>query len=190
LQPFGFAGGLYDAETGLVRFGARDYEAETGRWAAKDPIRFGGGQNVYAYVRGNPMGAIDPLGLDGITDVLPAIPALGAVAEALLPVGAGAAVAASWGAAGYEAGALADEWDGDYLLCYGPCDPPTTGYDDTDDTCDEPSAPPPEPDCVGECLPYLARGATFVGKNGKTYTNDLGGAHAYQRCFDECEGRL
>jgi YD repeat-containing protein len=25
-QPFGFAGGLYDPDTGLVRFGARDYE--------------------------------------------------------------------------------------------------------------------------------------------------------------------
>jgi RHS repeat-associated protein len=37
-QPFGFAGGLYDADTGLVRFGARDYDAYTGRWTAKDPI--------------------------------------------------------------------------------------------------------------------------------------------------------
>jgi RHS repeat-associated protein len=47
-QPFGFAGGLYDADTGLVRFGARDYDAETGRWTGKDPIRFAGGQaNLY-----------------------------------------------------------------------------------------------------------------------------------------------
>jgi YD repeat-containing protein len=29
-QPFGFAGGLYDPHTGLVRFGARDYD--TARW--------------------------------------------------------------------------------------------------------------------------------------------------------------
>jgi RHS repeat-associated protein len=50
-QPFGFAGGLYDADTGLVRFGARDYDPEIGRWTAKDPILFGGGQgNVYVYV--------------------------------------------------------------------------------------------------------------------------------------------
>jgi uncharacterized protein RhaS with RHS repeats len=30
-QPFGFAGGLYDRDTGLVRFGARDYDPLTGR---------------------------------------------------------------------------------------------------------------------------------------------------------------
>jgi RHS repeat-associated protein len=41
-QPFGFAGGLYDQDTGLVRFGARDYDPETGRWTAKDPILFAG----------------------------------------------------------------------------------------------------------------------------------------------------
>ncbi len=53
-QPFGFAGGLYDSDTGLVRFGARDYDAETGRWTAKDPIRFGGGDtNLYGYVVNN-----------------------------------------------------------------------------------------------------------------------------------------
>ena len=34
-QPFGFAGGIYDQHTKLVRFGARDYDAETGRWTAK-----------------------------------------------------------------------------------------------------------------------------------------------------------
>ncbi|MBK6782288.1 MAG: RHS repeat-associated core domain-containing protein, partial [Gemmatimonadetes bacterium] len=36
-QPFGFAGGLTDGATGLVRFGARDYEPQVGRWTAKDP---------------------------------------------------------------------------------------------------------------------------------------------------------
>ena len=37
-QPFGFAGGLYDTETKLVRFGARDYDAERGGGRAR--IRF------------------------------------------------------------------------------------------------------------------------------------------------------
>ena len=36
-QPFGFAGGIYDRDTGLTRFGARDYDPETGRWTAKAP---------------------------------------------------------------------------------------------------------------------------------------------------------
>lgn len=40
--PFGFAGGLYDKDTGLVRFGARDYDSFLGRWTSKDPILFDG----------------------------------------------------------------------------------------------------------------------------------------------------
>ena len=38
LTPFGFAGGLYDRDTGFVRFGARDYDARVGRWTSKDPV--------------------------------------------------------------------------------------------------------------------------------------------------------
>jgi RHS repeat-associated protein len=67
-QPFGFAGGLYDAATGLVRFGARDYDAVAGRWTAKDPIGFSGGDgNLYAYSANNPVNLADPTGLDTIT---------------------------------------------------------------------------------------------------------------------------
>jgi len=62
--PFGFAGGLYDPLTGLVRFGARDYDPEVGRWTAKDPIRFAGGDgNLYGYVGGDPVNWGDPSGL-------------------------------------------------------------------------------------------------------------------------------
>lgn len=63
-QPFGFAGGLYDDDTKLARFGARDYDAETGRWTAKDPLGFAGGQeNLYVYVDNDPINATDPDGL-------------------------------------------------------------------------------------------------------------------------------
>ncbi|WP_437755656.1 RHS repeat-associated core domain-containing protein [Sorangium sp. So ce1389] len=62
--PFGFAGGLYDRDTGLVRFGARDYDPETGRWTSKDPILFWAGDaNVYAYVGNDPINRNDPSGL-------------------------------------------------------------------------------------------------------------------------------
>jgi RHS repeat-associated protein len=62
--PFGFAGGLYDPDTGLVHFGARDYDPDTGRWTAKDPIKFWGGDaNLYGYVQNDPVNWIDPFGL-------------------------------------------------------------------------------------------------------------------------------
>ena len=63
-QPFGFAGGIYDRDTGLVRFGARDYDSEVGRWTNKDPIGFGGGDvNIYSYLGNEPIRYIDPFGL-------------------------------------------------------------------------------------------------------------------------------
>ncbi|HEX2203893.1 MAG TPA: RHS repeat-associated core domain-containing protein [Longimicrobium sp.] len=62
-QPFGFGGGLYDRHTGLVRLGARDYEAGTGRWTARDPRGFASGNaNLYAYVGGDPVNYVDPDG--------------------------------------------------------------------------------------------------------------------------------
>jgi len=61
--PFGFAGGLYDADTKLIRFGYRDYDAYTGKWTAKDPIGFSGGDsNLYGYVLGDPVDLFDPTG--------------------------------------------------------------------------------------------------------------------------------
>ncbi|MBI2398459.1 MAG: RHS repeat-associated core domain-containing protein, partial [Xanthomonadales bacterium] len=59
-QPFAYAGGLYDRDTGLTRFGARDYDALAGRWTAKDPMRFVNGRsNVLGYVSSNPINRID-----------------------------------------------------------------------------------------------------------------------------------
>ena len=79
-QPFGFAGGLHDPDTGLVRFGARDYDAATGRWTATDPISFAGGQtNLYGDVINDPVNLVDPSGLifgfvgDAVDDVTGAV---------------------------------------------------------------------------------------------------------------------
>ncbi len=59
-QPFGFAGGLYDPETKLVRFGARDYDAQVGRWTRRDPIGFAGMvSNLYEYAVNDPLNRLD-----------------------------------------------------------------------------------------------------------------------------------
>ena len=62
-QPFGFAGGLYDAASGLLRFGMRDYAPALGRWTAKDPVLFAGNDtNLYVYALNDPVNLVD---LDG-----------------------------------------------------------------------------------------------------------------------------
>jgi RHS repeat-associated protein len=63
-MPFGFAGGIYEPGTGLVRFGARDYDVATTRWASKDPHGFLGGINLYAYASNDPMNYRDATGRD------------------------------------------------------------------------------------------------------------------------------
>jgi RHS repeat-associated protein len=62
-QPLGFAGGLYDSHTKLVKFGFRDYDPTTGRFTTKDPIGLNGGANVYLYAMGNPVVFVDRVGL-------------------------------------------------------------------------------------------------------------------------------
>jgi len=79
-QPFGFAGGIYDRDTGLTRFGVRDYDPEVGRWTAKDPIRFSGlDLNLYGYALNDPINRVD---LDGLISYLSVV-AGGAIGGAL-----------------------------------------------------------------------------------------------------------
>ena len=61
--PFGFAGGLYDRDTGWVQLGAREYMPEVGRWTLKEPLGFAGSDNFYAYAEGDPVNLVDPTGL-------------------------------------------------------------------------------------------------------------------------------
>jgi RHS repeat-associated protein len=62
--PFGFGAGVHDRDTGLVRFGFRDYDPDVGRWTAKDPVGFAGGNvDLYGYCLNDPTNLVDPEGL-------------------------------------------------------------------------------------------------------------------------------
>ena len=62
-QLIGFAGGITDPATSLVRFGARDYDTGTGRWTAPDPLGVAGGSaNLYEYVGNDPINRSDESG--------------------------------------------------------------------------------------------------------------------------------
>ncbi len=62
------AGGIYDQHTMLTHFGAREYDASTGRWMSKDPIGFAGGSgNLFEYSVNDPVNYFDPSGLKNRT---------------------------------------------------------------------------------------------------------------------------
>ena len=129
--PFGFAGGMYDISTGLVRFGARDYDPSVGRWTAKDPIRFDGKQaNLYVYVNNDPVNRIDPFGSS----------CLGAGAAY---TGAAIAAAAACGSAAAQGGLdpINDALCGAAILGL------VGAGDAMNDACNPPYTPPPPPRC-------------------------------------------
>jgi len=59
LSPWRYSSKRYDDETGYVYYGQRYYDPKLGRWITPDPIGYGDGPNLYAYVRNNPLTNID-----------------------------------------------------------------------------------------------------------------------------------
>jgi RHS repeat-associated protein len=65
-----WTGREYDAETGFYYFRARYYEPAARRFISEDPIGYGGGSNLYAYVDGQVLEARDPTGLTPFVDLV------------------------------------------------------------------------------------------------------------------------
>jgi RHS repeat-associated protein len=77
-EDYRFTGKEDDVEVGLVYFGKRYYAPLLGRWVSADPLAIHApGEadlNLYAYVHGRALIAVDPVGLEGLVREGPAIP--------------------------------------------------------------------------------------------------------------------
>jgi len=59
---FRYTGRQFDSDTGLYYYRARYYDPVNGRFLSEDPLGFGAGVNLYAYVHNAPLGSKDPSG--------------------------------------------------------------------------------------------------------------------------------
>jgi RHS repeat-associated protein len=61
-NPFRFSTKYQDQKTGLLYYGYRYYNPETGRWLSRDPIEEKGGLNLYGFAKNDAIRNVDVLG--------------------------------------------------------------------------------------------------------------------------------
>ena len=87
LQPYGYTGREYDAESGLYYYRAWNYDPANGVFLQSDPIGFESGQlGLYSYVSSDPFSWDDPSGFST------------AEAGLFMGAGGGSAMTTSYGA--------------------------------------------------------------------------------------------
>jgi len=74
VNPWRFSTKYTDDENGLVYYGLRFYNSQTGRWLSRDPIGEAGGNNPYLMVNNDPVAEADVLGLFSLWLDTPADP--------------------------------------------------------------------------------------------------------------------
>jgi RHS repeat-associated protein len=62
-NKFRFSTKYYEDDLGLSYYGFRYYQADTGRWLSRDPIRESGDINLYRFAGNEPVGRVDIFGL-------------------------------------------------------------------------------------------------------------------------------
>jgi len=130
---FTYTGKPLDTATGLYHFPYRQYDPKASRWLTRDPLGMVDGPNVYAYVTGNPVGAVDPLGLWSWCGLI--------CAGICGGIGGGAALICAPSICGAVACGVVTG-----VTCYVVCESLCNMEDSPDDCC-EPPEPLPDDDC-------------------------------------------
>jgi len=86
-NPWQFASGYLDANTGLYKFGERYYDPQVGRWTQKDPVAGSIGNvnstNPYVYADNLPNMLVDPSGRGALSCFFAIVLGILAIASAI-----------------------------------------------------------------------------------------------------------